>query len=356
MQESIAGLALPVDQPAPYRPAGYSRFLAWVDGLPVHGWWVFPGLVVLQLAWSHGILWASGRLPVGTFDPVIGFGAVYGPYTLAALAYLNSVCRGALRSFWPATGWPDDRRPGWAYSFTTSPSGYGLWILVIAIVLTVAAFAAVPSPAGATDGSSRVILFVAYVPTLLLGYATFLVAAMHTIRQLRLVTRIHRQATAIDPFDRVPVYAFSRLTMRTGLAYILVGYFALTVNGSWQFGNVASLVTLPGTFGIGLAVFILPLWGIHGRLVQEKERLVQGSERRLNRLADEMYERIDAGTFDATKPIAESLAGLRALRDRIDHLPTWPWPSQVLRGFVSALFLPVVVYVLSRLISSGIGA
>jgi hypothetical protein len=144
--------------------------------------------------------------------------------------------------------------------------------------------------------------------------------------------------------------------MQTGLAYILVGYFALTVNGAWQFGNVVSALTLTGTFGIGIAAFVLPLWGIHGRLVHEKEALGRDVERRLNRLSAEMYERIDSGAFESTTAIADSFEGVRAMRERIGHLPTWPWPPQVLRGFVSALFLPVVVYVVSRLISSGFGA
>lgn len=357
MEESaLAAGEVPVEEDAPYRPAGFSRLLTWVSRLPLHGWWVYPGLVLIQIAWSHGILWGAGRIAVGSFDPVIAFGAVYGPYTLAALAYLNGVARKSLRSFWPATGWPEGKRPEWAYALTTSPAGYGPGVLVAGLILTVAAFLAAPSAVVSDDGSGRVVLFVAYFPTLLFGYTLFLIAMMHTIRQLRLVSRIHREATAIDPFDSAPLYAFSNLTMQTGLAYILVGYFALTVNGAWQFGNVVSALTLTGTFGIGIAAFVLPLWGIHGRLVHEKEALGRDVERRLNRLSAEMYERIDSGAFESTTAIADSFEGVRAMRERIGHLPTWPWPPQVLRGFVSALFLPVVVYVVSRLISSGFGA
>jgi hypothetical protein len=355
-QSSVAGLAVGLDEPRLYPPAASSRFLAWVDGLPLHGWWVFPGLLVLQLVSSHAVLWASGLIPAGTFDPVIGFGAVYGPYTLAALSWINRVARGALRAFWPATGWPDDQRAEWAYRFTTTPSGFGIWTIAAGVLMTVVVFMAIPTPPGVSGPASRAMFFLAYAPSLLIGYGTFLVAAIQTIRQLRLVARIHREARAIDPFDRVPVYAFSRLTMQIGLAYIVVGYFALTVNGSWQFGSVASLITLATTFGIAIAAFIVPLWGIHGRLVHEKEILVQGSERRLNRLTDEIYARIDGGNFDGTKLIADSVAGAQAIRERIDHLPTWPWPPQVLRGFLSALFLPVVVYVVSRIISNGFGA
>jgi len=40
---------------------------------------------------------------------------------------------------------------------------------------------------------------------------------------------------------------------------------------------------------------------------------------------------------------------------RIARLPTWPWPPNVLRGFLSALLLPVLVYVASRLIGGQVG-
>jgi hypothetical protein len=356
MQESmVAGSVVAADL-APYRAASASRFLAWLASLRWHGWWLVPTLYLAQVAWSHAVLWSTGRLPVGTFDQVVTAGAVYGPYTLAALAYMNSVALASLRSFWPATGWPDERRAAWAYAFTHVPSGFGRWAVIAGVVFTVTAFGSLPALAGVSDGTDRLILFAAYGPTLFLGYATFIIAAVQTAHQLRLVTRIHREALAIDPFDRAPIYAFSRLTVQTALAYVLVGNFALWVNGADQFESIASFVTLPGTFLIGLAVFVLPLWGIHGRLVREKELLVQASERRLNAAAAEMYAQIDAQQFDATKPIADSLDGLGQLRARIDRISTWPWPSQVLRGFVSALFLPVVVYVLSRLISAGFGA
>ena len=52
------------------------------------------------------------------------------------------------------------------------------------------------------------------------------------------------------------------------------------------------------------------------------------------------------------RPTAPSVT---ALRERVVHLPTWPWSPQVLRGFLSALLLPVIVYLITRLISDNIG-
>ncbi|HYM84005.1 MAG TPA: hypothetical protein VEY67_07635, partial [Candidatus Dormibacteraeota bacterium] len=110
------------------------------------------------------------------------------------------------------------------------------------------------------------------------------------------------------------------------------------------------------TFGFGLACFVLPLWGIHERLGHEKELLLREVEGRLSRLGTEMYRRVDAGDFDSTKVVSEALAGVTGLRERIVRLPTWPWPPQLLRGFLTTLLLPVVVYLLSRVIGTRLGA
>ena len=339
---------------ASYRPGSVSRLLAWVDTLPGHGWWVFPALVVLLLVWAHGILWATGRLPVGTIEPVITVRVVYGPYSLAVLALANRVAQRSLASFWPATGWPESERATWAYQFANSPGGYGWVSILIGVPLALGSFLSAPaSVLGAESG--RAALFVAYLPSLIFGYSMLPAAVFHSVRQLRLVARIHREATAIDPFDRAPVYAFSRLTVVSGLAYVVGGYYTLTVNRAFQAGNVVSLLAVGSSVAVGVATFVLPLWGIHDRLVREKEILVQQVEGRLNQLGTEIYRRIDVGEFDGTKVVSDSLVGVIALRERIAHLPTWPWPPQLLRGFISALLLPVAVYLLTRVISTQIG-
>ena len=59
--------------------------------------------------------------------------------------------------------------------------------------------------------------------------------------------------------------------------------------------------------------------------------------------------------FDSTKVVSDALAGVSDLRKRIFEVPTWPWRPQVLSGFLSALLLPVAVYLLTRAIGSQIG-
>ena len=336
------------------RPGAVSRVLAWVDRLPGHGWWVFPALVVLLFAWAHAVVWATGRVPFGAIDPVIAVGIVYGPFLLAILAAANAVSKRSLAAFWPATGWPEADRADWEAACADTPGPWGWVALLIGVPVALGSFLSAPAT-WLGEGNDRLILFVAYLPGLLLGYCMAPAAFIHTVRQLRLVARIHREANSIDPFDPGPLYAFSRLTVLTGLGYVLIGYYTLTVNGIFAAGNLVTIAAMVFSVVVGIGTFVVPLWGIHDRLVDEKALLLRGVEGRVQRVATEMYRRIDAGEFDGTKVVSDALAGVNALRDRIQHLPTWPWPPQLLRGFVSALVLPLVIFVLTRLVSNQFG-
>ena len=330
-----------------------SRVLGWADRLPGHGWWLYPLLYVLLIAWSHVIVWATGQVPVGKIEPLLVVGHFYAPFILGATAWINRSSARALDSFWPATGWPEDEHEAWRHRFVTSPGRWDLALIALGVVIAVVAF--LSAPVTSLPNGDRTILFVAYVIPAGLGYVTALLAIVHSAYQLRLVGRIHREATAIDPFDRVSLYAFSSLTARTGITYVLIAYYSLTVNGAFQAGNIVGVVMLGVVFAMGVACFVLPLWGIHDRLGREKELLIRDVEVRVSRLGEEMYRRIDTGQFDATKVVSDALAGVSDLRKRIVDIPTWPWRPQVLSGFLSALILPVAVFLITRALASQIG-
>ena len=344
------GTGAPSSATAPFRPGPISSLLTWAARLPGGGWWIFIPFLVALFAWGQFIEWMVGRVPVGTLDLNLLVLGPYGPFAILGLGLGLRIARHALDTFWPATGWPDSERAGWAQRFAAAP----FWPEVIALLAgSIAGVAsllvAIDSLAGI--GPYRDAMLVAYLPQFLAGYGLFAVGALITIRWLVLVSRIHREATAIDILDRVPIYAFSRLTFAVGIGYLIGAYYSLTVNAASQAGNLASLGAIAANILVASASFVVPMWGIHGRLVAEKEALLREAERRASALAVELYARIDAGKFDETAVINSSLTGVNALRERIERLPTWPWSPQVLRGFVSALLLPLVIFVLTRVIA-----
>lgn len=330
------------------------RTVEWLAARPWRGALVVVGLLLLQAAWAHALLWAGDRMAVGTLDSTSFVLAAYSPYTLGGMAFGLHIARRALTSFWPATGWPDAERSDWARRFTATPARDEWASLLVGGVGGMLALAAAP-PAVLGPAAGRLLAYVAYAPAFLLGYSLSLAALLITVRWLRLVAQIHREAKAIDPFDRAPLYAFSRVTAVIGLSYAGGSYYSFTVNGSFQAGNLPSLAFLAASMLFGVVAFVAPLWGIHDRLVREKDRLLLDAERRVTRLATEVYARIDADDFAATAPLNATVSGLMTLRERVSRLPTWPWPPQLLGGFVSALLLPVVVYLLTRVASTVLG-
>lgn len=326
------------------------RLLTWRAAAGWPGVALVVGVWLALIAWGQAVLWANGRLPVGSIDPQLAVLSAYTPYGIAATIVGSRIAAGALRRFWPATGWPDSERDDWTRRFMSLPAGAEWLVLAFGAVVGLGALAAAPAGLlGPEIGRSWT--YLAYLPTYVLGYAILAAGTFIALRWLGLVARIHREAAAIDPFDRGPIYAFSRVTGWAGLVYLGGIYYTLAFNSSLQ-GQVFGIAFLAISMLVSVLAFVVPLWGIHTRLIQAKAELLSDLDRRASALSAEMYARIDAGAFDSTKVVSDSIGGLGLLRDRIEHLPTWPWPPQLLRGFLSALLLPVVVYVVTRVISN----
>ena len=352
--EPAAATPAAVKVPLLDRPGPVSRLVAWGDR---RSWWGVLIVVLVcaaEFAWAHAVLWSNGRIPVGTVDANVLIFLVYAPYGVVQMAIAARIARGAVATFWPATGWPESARSAWADRFTYTPARLEVPILVIGVVAAIGSLLAARAAIVGSD-QQRLMSQFAYAPMYLLGYGLSAVAVVIAIRWLGLVARIHADARAINPFDRAPIYAFSRLTVFIGLATVVATWFSFTVNAVNQAGNVPSLIIGAVSVALGVAAFVAPQWGIHERLVHEKDRLAQETERRISQVGEELSGMVDARSFDTIAAINASLQGLIALRDRIARLPTWPWPPQLLRGFLTALLLPVIVYLTSRLLGTGIG-
>jgi hypothetical protein len=337
-----------------YEPSVLNRFYEAVARLPGGGWWIYPLLFAAEIAYVLGVLVLTGRATPESFSPVTLAGLVYGPFSLAASQYLFGVAGRAMDAFRPATGLTEEEYERQRLELTTLPANRLLVAVLIGTAIAIGSVVFAAPSALAPYGGTPLIALIVLGPAVLFGYTMFPVVLYQAVHQLRQVDRLHREATRIDPFDTTPIYAFSRFTVQIGLAFVLIGYFSVTVNASFQEGNPVSLAIVGATELIGAACFLLPLWGIHGRLVAEKVRLVRAVNTRAEALQQELYRRVDASTLKDVKEVTDALGGVYATREQVGRLPTWPWPPQVLRGFLSAILLPVVVFLITRFVGSQI--
>jgi hypothetical protein len=90
----------------------------------------------------------------------------------------------------------------------------------------------------------------------------------------------------------------------------------------------------------------------HNRLPREKDQLLLSVERRVTHPTTGLYARIGAVDFAGTAPLTVTMRAHIAARQRLPaaHQALAP---QLLRGFVSALLLPVVAYLVTRVALTG---
>lgn len=339
---------------APYPPSVMNRLFAAVERLPGDGWWVYPLMFLALLAYHHVTLWIIGRVPPGTASmdgvPALAFG----PFSLGAAHLFVWVGGRSIAAFRPASGLSEVEYEVRRYELVTAPAGRLTLPFLVGSVVGIGSILSAPATAIEAYGGTYMAALLVFGPAAVFGYGMLGVSVYFTVRILRRVDRLHREATAIDPFDTAPIYAFSSLTARLGLAYVFAGYYALLANGAYQLGNTLSLATIAISVSFGIACFVLPLWGIHGRLVGAKTVLARGAILRHKTVEAELYRRVDAGDLAGIADVTDALNGVRAMADQIDKLPTWPWPPQVLRGFISAIVLPVAIFLITNYIGSQI--
>jgi len=189
----------------------------------------------------------------------------------------------------------------------------------------------------------------------ILGFSTTGIMVYHTVRQLRLVSHIHSIATNINLLHTPSLHAFSRLSAYTGLFFIILLYFDLVFN-TWTLKNPGliflNIFLLPL---VAAACFILPIEGMHRRLVVEKRRLLWEVNQRLEASMKLLYQRVDSADLRDADVINKTLLSLVTTRELIAKIPTWPWQPETSALFFSALTLPVIVFLIQVLLKDLFG-
>jgi hypothetical protein len=171
----------------------------------------------------------------------------------------------------------------------------------------------------------------------------------HTWHQLRVVSQIYRQWTRINLFQLGPLYAFSQLTAQTALG-IIVG------SGAWVLAEhytgyplVLSETTLFFSL-VAVVTFLWPLRHAHALLAAEKRRLLDETGRHLATTFAELDRRLAAEDWEqvvALKPVIDSL---RTKQEMVAKISTWPWEPDTVRWVATAAALPLVLWVIQRLL------
>jgi hypothetical protein len=359
---SVPAVSAPVDagSGAGFRPSIIDRFLAWLDALPGPTWLAYAVMVVAVMAY----LAVQEALRSGTaagFDPTYLAYAFFYVFPLAAYASLSSAARSAWHAFRPATDLSDADADEVALELSSTPARATLAVILVSGASYVVLCAASP------DSFDLVGHPIAYVVLRLLAEALIVaplsfVLVYLVVRQLRIVSRLHRSIEHVDVLRPAPMHAMSRLTARAALLLVIIAVAAgLPLPGTSDQGwLVATLLFSLPLLILAAAVFVVPLRGMQARLAADRRERVDDVSLRLESAVDALHttvadvsrpdmdaEELRTGQLRADA-LTKSVATLISEREFLRHLPTAPWEATTLRAVASALALPIVLFLLTR--------
>ncbi len=331
------------------RAGWVDHLICWIDRLPFPPWIFYLGLLAIFVFLVYLSYWLDGTSPFGSMD--IPFPVPWLPFYcvafLAAIHFTNKIALRSFDKFSPALGKTEEESSQLRYQLTTTPKRAAWMMAVVGAIFTIPVFFL---SSYVTAEASTKLSFIYSVFIAILGFIMTAELLYHTVHQLRLVSYIHSSAGKINLMDLTPVYAFSNLSAQTGLIFLMVLWFDLLFIPE-TFTNPALIIL--NAVGLGLlavACFILPLLGMHQRLVLEKQHLLWEVNRRIQASSVLLYEKVDANDLHDADATNKAINSLIVTHDFIMKIPTWPWRPETFTLFISALTLPTVVYIIQLLL------
>ena len=106
---------------------------------------------------------------------------------------------------------------------------------------------------------------------------------------------------------------------------------------------------------LSLATFLTPLYGIKRRIQAEKNHLMAS----IGRDIESAYERLDQAILSGdSKKLADVkmiLDLVHRKREFVHSIPVWPWNRGTFTALLSAIILPIVLGILSRVMQKVLG-
>jgi hypothetical protein len=335
-----------------YRPSWVDRFTAAIEKLPAPLWLVYTILAIPWVVVFIAVQSYEGAYEPGGFYAWHLFVAIQPIFGVMAIHYLDRVAAKALREFQPALKTEQVDFDSALYRLTTLPANK-VWIAsvigplfaVIQLLLvrdaeTLSSFQHV-APTSLSLAFHNTNIVVAWI-----GYA---VVFYHAYHQLRVIDWLYTSKAVIDPFFPEPLYALSEITSRTAILLLatIYGWFAVGTGGSLSTWPTEPLFYLTSALvlGLGLLVFIWPLWGAHQLLVRAKNFTLEKNASSYKTAVEELHRAVSARELDEIDVWHKALAALDLERRHLDRLATWPWSPSAFRNLAVTLVTPLLIWI-----------
>jgi hypothetical protein len=352
---STVGQAKGSSKPRPYGPSWVDRFNAWVTRLPGPSWLYYVGIGLALFLLQNVALWGEGVYPLGTIIPSHAFITGIIPFLLWLCVHLDNRAEEALKTLRPAMRASEDEYANLRFQVTTLPARPTLLASLAGVMFILLVNLLLGTSRGFDDLAgfpvSRNFIYWMYVSS------WWFIAAFlyHTIHQLRTINLIYTKYTRVALLRMTPLYALSSLTALTAVSLAAITYGWIALNPGLSEEPISWAIVFPITV-LAIATFVWPLLGIHRLLVEEKGRLLDECSLRLEATIAELHRRVDSERLEGMDDLNDAMTSLRIELNLFEGVPTWPWQPETVRLLITALALPLGLwlaqYLLQRLMGT----
>jgi hypothetical protein len=106
---------------------------------------------------------------------------------------------------------------------------------------------------------------------------------------------------------------------------------------------------------LAIAAFVLPLWFVHRRLESQKRGLLAELNLRIEATMKRLHQSLDKNELDDVDHFSNAMMGMGAEREVLTAIHTWPWRAGTLTGFLSAIVLPIIIFLIQFAVEKWLG-
>lgn len=333
----------------PFAPSWVNRLTDWIAGLPGPSWVYYFAFWAILFAALTLVQWNQGGYPVGTFNSfhLVATGAVV--VMLLLIQYMNHAAHDALTNAHPLLNLNDAEFDDLQFRFTNLPARA---TLAASLVPALFGLPALLRPeffvAQGEIASTPLSIAALFVNSLLLSFTAGAVL-YQMYRQTRFINTILRKDARVDLFHLSPLYGFARVTALPAFALILLST-AFYLAQPRLVDDPSNLVTLFFGIALSVAVFVLPLVGAHNRILAEKERVLGETTTRVQAAIATLHHSADAQDWNTAAQLKDTLTALDIEEKMLERIPTWPWQPEMPRLLFTALFIPLVLFIIQYIV------
>jgi hypothetical protein len=336
-------LSLPVEP----KISWLDRLNLWIDQCSWPAWLFYAALMVVIEILLNVTFWIDGSVPRWKH---VTLPSVSPPLIVLGFAFYHFLTKAgskALQDFRPYLAVDEGELATIDKNLNHLPAWMGWLVIGLGILGSISYVFGSPNTYGSIVPQSAlppIILYILSVATVALIFSLLL----RIIRQVRILQDLYKQATNINLLHLDPAHAFARLTAKIGGGLIILLLLGVIYNPVMITGvNLWGFVVAGGS---AVLIFILPLSGLRSRLIQEKVQRLKEISVLLQSTIEHIHEQAKNQNYTDVSEAKTTLSALMDERALIEKVSTWPWDTGTLRGFASTLILPIVLWLITRLL------